>query len=225
MVKVMLFVGLAGALCLFALVGIVLFVVGLFKKNRPLKVAGLLASLVSILLLGSGLVYASVKIVHRVKSVDGASIWSAIVDVLADDSHWALCAPGEARRILSHNLGNPPFAGNLEVQGVWVDRFPLYYGCFLYQADTQEVLKAVAAAPLDPIFLMDSDTACLEATWEEIRDDLMYKYGPQRKIPGWNPEAVADRRCYRCLRCPWSHSILIDGKTGKIYHAIMEIRE
>ena len=131
----------------------------------------------------------------------------------------------KARQILARTLGNAAFANENSLHGVWVEGPPLPYGYFINDAGEKDVLDAISAASVDPSFRLKSDTACRTITWDQARKDLMYDKGPQRHLPGWCPETVADKRCYTCLRCPYNHTILVDAKAGKIYHAISEIRE
>ena len=225
MTTVFLLIALITAFCLTTLVGGALFLVGLFKKKSALRRTGAILFVSSLCVLAGCFTYASAKVFNKLKSANPAQIWHAVVDVAFDDTAVRPSDPAKAKQILSGKLGNQAFLEKADVQGVWVDGAVLSYGYFIYVADEKELLRAVASAPLDSSFQLTSDNACREVAWDECKESLMYEKGPQRNLPDWAPEAVVEKRCYSCLRCPWQHTILIDGKTGKVYHSISEIRE
>ncbi|MBI3848728.1 MAG: hypothetical protein HY298_00345 [Verrucomicrobia bacterium] len=225
MTTALVLIALMAVVCLTTLIGGVLFLIGLFRKKRAFKRMGALLGVASIFVLAGCLIYASAKVFNKLKSTNPQKIWEATVNAAFDDTAIRPSDPAQAKQILSGKLGKTNFLERANVQGVWVDAAFLSYGYFLYVADEKELLSAVATAPVDPSFQLISDEICKEASWAECEDSLMYPKGPQRNLPGWTPEAVVEKRCYRCLRCPWSHTILIDGKTGQVYHSISEIRE
>lgn len=45
------------------------------------------------------------------------------------------------------------------------------------------------------------------------------------QVAFWQPEQVAEKEYYNCLRFPWNHSLLFDLSSNTIYHVIQEIRE
>jgi hypothetical protein len=225
MTTAFLLIALGVVICLTTLVGGALFFVGLVKKSRPVRRAGTILFVSSLFGLAGCFTYASVKVFQRLKSASPKQYWHAMVAAAFDDTAIRPLDPSKAKQILSAKLTNTSFLSGVDVQGVWVEGAVLSYGYFLYAADEKELLRAVATAPIDSSFHLTSDVACREVTWAECKDKLMYEKGPQRNLPGWAPESAAEKRCYSCLRCPWSHTILVDGKTGKVYHSISEIRE
>jgi hypothetical protein len=225
MTTLILLIALMAVFCLTTMIGGVLFLIGLFKKKSALRRMGAILFVSSLCVLAGGFTYASVKVFHKLKSANAGQTWRAVVDAAFDDTAVPPSEPAKAKQILSGKLGDHAFLEGADVQGVWVDGAVLSYGYFVYVADENALLKAVASAPLDSTFQLNSDDACREVIWDECEKILMYEKGPQRNLPGWTPEAVVEKRCYSCLRCPWQHTILIDGKTGKVYHSISEIRE
>jgi hypothetical protein len=213
-------------LLLAALAGSVVMLVGWIKKRRRLKLTGGILVALSMAVLGGCLLFASAKVVRKLKSTGPKEIWHAIVNRAFDDSGVRPCDAATARRILGANIGGVSFLHGTNIQGVWVEGIVLDYGYFLYVADEKELLRAVSTAPVDPAWnKFASDDVCQEVTWAECKEDLLYEKGPEHNLPGWTPEAVAEKRCYRCFRAPWQHSIVMDEKTGTVYHAIMECRE
>ena len=213
-------------ICLITLLGgALIFVVGLVKRNRAVRRAGTVLFVSSVFGLTGCFTYAAVKVFYKLNGASPKQYWHAMVDAAFDDTAIRPLDPANAKQMLERKLGNSAFLNGVDVHGVWVEDAVLSYGCFLYVADENELLTVVAHAPLDSSFRLTSDNACREVTWDECRDVLMSEKGPQRNLPSWTPESVASKHCYRCLRSPWSHTILIDGKTGKVYHSICEIRE
>ena len=208
-----------------ALAGSVALLVGWFKKKRGMGVTGGVLVVSSMMVLGGCLLFGSAKVVHKLKNTDPKQIWHAVVNRAFDDTGVQPCAPATARQILSAKIGGTSFLRGTNIEGVWVAGVVLDYGYFLYIADEKELLRAVSAAPVDPSWKMASDDVCQEVTWAECKKDLLYEKGPEHNLPGWAPNAVAEKHCYRCFRAPWQHSILIDEKTGMVYHAINECRE
>lgn len=220
-----LLIALSIVICLTTLAGGTLLFIGMLKKNRLFRRSGTILIVSSLIGLAAFCTFASVKVFHKLKSASPKEYWRAIVDAAFDDTAIRPLDPVKAKHILSGKVGSTAFLATNDVQGVWVEGVVLSYGYFLYVADEKEVLSAVASAPIDSSFQLTSDTACREITWDECKKMMLYEKGPQRNLSGWMPEDVAEKRCYSCLRCPWSHTILIDGKTGKLYHSISEIRE
>ena len=225
MTIVLILIFLALVLCLAGFVGGALLLVGFLSKRRRMRRAGTIVLVSSLLGLAGSFAYVSVKVLNKLKDASPKQYWRALVDAAFDDTGIRPLDPTKAKQMLSGNLTNTAFLSGVEVQGVWVQGAVLSYGYFLYSADERELLSAVASAPTNSSFELPSDTACREITWAECKEKLLYPKGPQRNLPGWAPEAVVEQRCYSCLRCPWLHTILIDGKTGKVYHSISEIRE
>jgi hypothetical protein len=225
MVTAALLLSLVLALCITALLGAGLFLVGVLQKRRKRRHVGLIITLSSFVLLAGCFIYTSVKITRKVWNA-APGLWNCLVEEIADDSDVKPLEPAEARRILSGKLGNPTVLASGTVQGVWVECLPLSYGYFVYEADGQALLKAIAGGPVDASFQLTSDSVCREITWDECKKSmLMYPRGPQRNLSGWNPEGVAEKRCYRCMRRPWEHTIVIDARSGKVFHSVSEIRE
>jgi hypothetical protein len=225
MAKLLMWLALSGLALLAALAGSVVLLVGWFKKKRGLKVTGGILVVLSMMVLAGCLLFGSAKVVHKLKNTGRKEIWHAIVDRAFDDTGVQACAPATAKQILGTNIGGTSFLRGTNIEGVWVAGVVLDYGYFLYIADEKELLRAVSAAPVDPSWKMASDDVCKEATWAECKELLMYEKGPEHNLPGWAPNAVAEKHCYRCFRAPWQHSILIDEKTRMVYHAISECRD
>lgn len=225
MPTVFLLVALTLVTCLTALTGGALLLVGLLRKKPFQRRIGVRLFVGSLLALAGCFIWGSAKAIGKLQGTHPRQYWQALVAAAFDDTKIPPLDPATAKTILLGKLGPPAFLDGAEVQGLWVDGTFLSYGYFLYVADEKELLSVVASAPVDPSFLLTSDAACREASWDECRDELMSVKGPQRNIPGWAPETVTDKRCYRCLRCPWSHTIVIDGQTRQVYHVINEIRE
>jgi hypothetical protein len=216
---------LTGALCLCALAAVVLIVVGFLGRKQRAKRVGTILLAFSVLGLAACFALSSVKIFNKVKGANPKRAWQALVNAAFDDTGIPPLEPLKAKPVLSGMLTNTAFLDRVEVQGVWVPGAVLSYGYFLYTADESALLNAVASSATNATFQLASDKACQEASWEDSKRQLLYPKGPQRNLPGWAPEAVSEKRCYSCFRSPWQHTILVDGKTGKIYHAISEVRE
>ena len=234
MTTVFLLTALAMACCFTALVGGTLLLIGLLGKKRAPRRAGTALLVSSLLIFAGCFVSVSAKVAHKLKHVRPKeyvratvqAAYESIVNAAFDDTDIQPLAPAEARKILIGKLAPGTFLNEAEVQGAWVEGAVLSCGYFLYTADEKELLQAIASAPVDPSFHVGSDTECRKVTWDELRGGLLtYQKGPQRNLPGWNLDAVEDKRCYRCLRSPWAHEFVIDGKTGKVFHAISEIRD
>jgi hypothetical protein len=211
--------------CAGTFVGGALFLIGIFRKRRHSRRLGFILIAVSLFMVASCFIFGSAKLLNKMTKANGRQIWHSIVNAVFDDTNVRPRDPTEAKRILSGKLGNTTFLDGIDVQGVWVDGVFLSYGSFVYVTDEDELLSAIAKAPVDPSFHLASDDACREVTWDECKARLIYAKGPQGNLAGWNPEAVVEKRCYICFRCPWEHAILIDRTTGKVYHSISEIRE
>jgi hypothetical protein len=225
MTTVIVLISVTIVLCLAGFVGGALLLVGFLTKRRRMSRAGTIVLVSTLLGLTGSFTYLSVRVFSKLKDASPKHYWQALVDAAFDDTAIRPLDPTKAKQVLSGSLTNTAFLSGVDVQGVWVQGAVLSYGYFLYSADEKDVLSAVASAPTNSSFQFPSDTACRGVTWAECKQKLLYPKGPQRNLPGWAPEAVVEKRCYSCLRCPWLHTILIDGKTGKVYHAISEIRE
>jgi hypothetical protein len=225
LIAVFLLIALVTVIGLTALAGGVLFLVGLLRKKRTLCRVGAIVLVLSLVGLAGCFTYVSVRVFNKLRSASPGQYWHALVDMAFNDTGIRPFDPAKAKQVLSGKVGNTTFLNGVDVQGVWAEGAVLSYGYFLYTADEKELLSAVACAPVDPSYRLTSDPACKQVTWAECKDDLLYKNGPQRNLPGWVPEGVAEKRCYQCTRCPWLHTILIDARTGKVYHSISEIRE
>lgn len=208
----------------FALIGVVFCIVGLFRKKRRLIAAGVIVAVVSMSGLAWGIVQTSKKIYAKAQQAPG-QMWKSMEEAAQDDKGVQPMLPAAAKKDLSARLGNPAFLASSPVQGVWVPGVMLDYGYYLYKANAQDVLKSVASTPVMATSAIPSDASCKLTTWDQCKDRLMYPYGPQKNLAGWNPEGVAHKRCYICLRFPWEHVILIDDDTGMVYHSISEIRD
>jgi hypothetical protein len=216
---------LAVALCLCAFAGVILIAVGfLGRKQRPRR-AGTILLVSSVFGLAACIAYSSAKVFTKVRGVSPKRAWQALVDAAFDDTGVRPLEPVKAKQALSGMLTNTAFLDGVQVQGVWVSGAVLSYGYFAYTADEKSLLNAVASSPTNTRFQLASDTACLGVNWDDCKAQLLYPKGPQRNLPGWAPEAVEEKRCYTCFRSPWQHTILVDGKTGKIYHSISEVRD
>jgi hypothetical protein len=202
-----------------------LILAGWLKKWRGLRRTSGILVLLSMMVLGGCLLFASARFLHKLENAGPKAVWQALVDWAFDDTGVRPCDSATARKILGVSIGATAFLHGTNIQGVWVEGSPLSYGYFLYDADEKELLRAVAAAPVDATWKMASDNVCEEVTWAECKEALLYVKGPEHNLRGWAPEAVAEKRCYRCFRAPWQHSIVIGEKTGTVYHAISECRE
>jgi hypothetical protein len=216
---------LAIALCLCGFAGVVILAVGYLGRKQRARRAGTILLISSVLGLAACFTYSSVKLFNKVKGANPKRAWQALVNAAFDDTAVRPLEPVKAKQVLSGLLTNTAFLDGVDVQGTWVPGAVLSYGYFIYTADEKALLSAVANSPTDITFQSASDTACLQISWEECKPELLYPKGPQRNLPGWAPEAVEEKRCYRCFRSPWRHTILVDGKTGKVYHSISEVRE
>lgn len=225
MTKALLLAGVLAVAGVVALAGGVLFLVGLFRKQRGLASRSALAVLAAVVVIVGGGAYVSLKAIKKIGSADYLGMWRAVVDEAFDDTAVPPLPPAAAKKILGDLLGDTIVLQGVEVQGVFVEGVVLNYGYFMYTADTRDILRAVAAAPADSTWSISPDTACRAVAWAEAGGAMMYARGPQRNLPGWTPAAVTDKRCYTCFRSPWAHTLVIDGRTGIIYHAVSETRE
>ncbi len=102
----------------------------------------------------------------------------------------------------------------------------LSYGYFVYRRDEERLLSSISACPLDSTFEIKSDIACKAVTWEELIGGMLtYELGSQHNLPSRNPAAVIEKHCYKCLRAPWIHELMIDAQSGTVYHSVSEIRK
>jgi hypothetical protein len=216
---------LAAAFCLCALAGVILIAVGFLGRKQWARRGGTILLVFSVLGLAACMAYSSAKAFNKVKGVSPKRAWQALVDAAFDDTGVPPLEPTKAKQLLGGMLTNTVLLDGVDVQGVWVPGAVLSYGYFVYTTDEKALLSAVANSPTNAAFQVASDTACLKASWDDCKAQLLYPKGPQRNLPGWAPEAVEEKRCYTCFRSPWRHNILVDGKTGKIYHSISEVRE
>ena len=224
MTSVLTIISLAAALCLCGIAALTLLAVGFLGKKQRARRLGAIMLVFSVLGLAACFAYSSVKVFNKVKRASPKRAWQALVDAAFDDSAVRPLDPAKAKQVLSGLLTNTAFLERVEVQGAWVPGAVLSYGCFVYTADENALLNAVASSPTNDTQLA-SDTVCSQVSWDDCKTQLLYPRGPQRNLPGWAPEAAEEKRCYRCFRCPWLHTILVDGKTGKVYHSISEVRD
>ena len=223
MVFLIILLAIALGLCGFA--GVVILAVGFLGRKQQARRAGAILLILSVLGLAACFAYGSAKLFNKVKGADPKRAWQALVDAAFDDTGVRPLEPVKARQVLSGLLTNTAFLDHVDVQGTWVSGAVLSYGYFVYTADEQALLSAVANSPTNATFQLASDTACQPVSWDDCKTQFLYPKGPQHNLPGWAPEAVEEKHCYRCFRAPWQHTILVDGKTGKIYHSISEVRE
>ena len=225
MTTVLVIILLATALCVCGAAGIGLVAVGFLARKQRARRAGTILLISSVLGLAACFAYSSAKLFNKVKGANPKRAWQALVDAAFDDTTVRPLEPVKAKQVLSGLLTNTAFLDGVDVQGTWVPGAVLWYGYFVYTVDKKALLSAVANSPTNGTFQLASDTACLQVGWDDCKAQLLYPEGPQRNLPGWAPEAVEEKRCYRCFRSPWQHSILIDGKTGKVYHSMSEVRD
>jgi len=218
-------VAIAAALCLCGVAGVVILAVGLLGRKQRARQAGSILLVSSVVGLVACFAYSSAKVFNKARLVKPKHAWQALVDAAFDDTSVRPLQPVRAKQVLSGMLTNTAFLDGVDVQGAWVPGAVLSYGYFVYTADEKALLSAVASSPTNATFQLPSDTACLLVSWDDCKTKLLYPKGPQRNLPGWAPEAVEEKRCYSCFRSPWQHTILVDGKTRKVYHSISEVRD
>lgn len=131
-------------------------------------------------------------------------------------------APEEATQALRNIIGNANFPKTAEIAGAWDNGIILSDGWFVYHAEPDATLAAVAGAPADPAYKLTPDAVCREAEWQTCRNE---RIDAAPELPEWNPAGGANRRCFTCLRPPWSHVLIFDPQTGTIYHYVTEIRD
>ena len=116
--------------------------------------------------------------------------WQALVDAAFDDTAIRPLEPLKAKQVLSGIITNTAVLEGVEVQGTWVSGAFLSYGYFVYTADEKALLSAIANSPTNGTFQLTSDTACLQVSWDDCKARLLYPKGPQRNLPGWEPEST-----------------------------------
>ncbi len=225
MTTVFVIASLAIALFLCGFAGAVILAVGFLSRRQRARRAGAILLISSVLGLTACFAYSSAKLFNKVKGANCKLAWQALVNRAFDDTDVRLLEPVKAKELLSGLLANSAFLDGADVQGAWVPGTFLSYGYFVYTTDEKALLSAVANSPTNDTVHLASDTTCQRVSWDACKTQLLYPKGPQRNLPGWAPEAVEEKHCYRCFRCPWQHTMLVDGKTGKVYHAITEVRD
>ena len=230
MIKILLLLAALALAAVTVVAGVIVVIVGLFRKKRDLWRQGALIAVVAVLIFAIGSAYGAWKAVDKVWHADYRGMWravaGAVIEEVRDESTLPPDDPVTAKQTLGLLLGDTTILQGVTVQGVEVPGILFNTHYYLYNTtDEQKLLRVIAAAPEDSTWEIPSDTACSEISWEAASENLMDTYNPQRNVPGWSPETAADKHCYYCFRAPWQQVVMIDRTTGTVYHYFGETRE